>query len=1274
MLKKFYLLSLQIIILSLSKYYLFKNFELTFILINFSYFFIFLSIYYFYKKFSRVYYLSRKLFTQEFQNLGISIIIFILFSLFLFFAISLKEIPFSPLFFSLLVIDFITINLKYILASLIIILINFNLIKFKNLKLAKKFHPHHKFFRTAWDKETKAHINAYLISLEPEALHFEPTLNKIIMIWVQNGIISPLTFINLKNREEYLFLHENINNSKKLIVPNTIDIEDFKIEKHKITIKMTTNGKISLESFLNINAKNKIYEMFSQEQKLVRSISIDKHQKTLLIQFFNLNNLKFKKEIIDIIHRIEIAFTELKIFNHLNLFPELNKIEVLDQDLKNKDIYSIKINYQLPTGLLTETFTKKIKEFSAYVRRPFYEHKIKPYQDQIDLFIELKKRDLSLLRYTDFTPAEGLRIPIGFDLKYRKPVHLNFNQTNLKKEDPGITPHLLIAGSTGSGKSCFIKYLIMQLLRGHTPDTLRLFLVDPKYVGFSIFKKTPFLYAPIISDAEKFKLVLEGIREEVEKRYKLLAKYDAENIDHLEKLAPEEAKNLPKIIVIIDEFADIIDSHSWKVKEEINLLLKRLGQKARASGVHLILITQKATSTNIDSEIKTNLSGRISFKVASENDSYVILNREDAYFIENTGEAFALLGETEELTNFQFPYITEKEFYYELNKLKKYPFYYYNQSLSQELLKQPLNIEDVKPENLPTPFFPDIPVGINLKSHKIHFIRFEESKHKKEIEPTPHLIIVGATNTGKSKFAKVILNQLILAGGPDLIQIILVDPKHVTFRKFYQAPQLTCPIITKHHLLLPVLENLLEEIEERYKLFAKHNLENITEYREKIGKIPSYFVIIDEFADLLDSYSYKDREKIEKTLKRYGQMARAAGVHLIIITQKASSENLPSEIKSNIAGRISFRVNSSSDSYYILEEEGAEKIKHAGIFLMKANDEEVKEAYAPLFHGYDFEKSIKIAQEKWGYPQFKQIAEIVVKEPLDIKAVTEDNLPLTTFPDIPIGINLETHKIQKIRFERISNNEDEEPVPHLMIVGATNSGKSVFAKLLIYELIKDNPPETVRLILIDPKQVSFTKFKSDPHLMCPIIKKHHLLLPTLEKVLKIIEERYELFSEQEVENIGEYREKTGQNLESIFLFIDEFADLLDSYEYRDRSKIEQILKRYGQMARAAGVHLIIITQKASSSNIPSEIRTNIAGRISFRVNTSTDSYYILEEEGAEKIKNTGMFLIRKNHEEVEKAYAPLIHGNDIDYLINKNNLKYGKVNYLLNLEEEEEEN
>ncbi len=799
-------------------------------------------------------------------------------------------------------------------------------------------------------------------------------LNELIILWV----VSPLMVIKSHHRHRYAkLIGEQWDGSDVL----GFDIENIKETPNELALRIRTFGTLIPDDLIWGKSRAKIFEALNQNKFLLRSLSYDKLTRNLLLQFFSHEDFEDEK-ILEVAQKLEMGFTDLEIRSNLHLYPQFINYEIIDKEEAKEDnksswtIYTIKVSYQLPWGLAADQISpSKVKALASYVRLPLYEHKLKAHEDVLELYVEINPRPLEKMKFTDFDPPVWIRVPLGFDLKYRKQVYLNFDQWSVQKGDYGFAPHYIIAGATSSGKSNFIKFVILQLLRSNSPDDLRFFLVDPKVVTFSIFNKLPHLYAPVVSDATKFKVVLDGIVEEVEKRYKILAEHNVENISQLKgkfkKQGGEHA--MPHILVIVDEFADIIDSQNWKIREDIILALKRLGQKARAAGVHLILITQRATTTNIDGEVKANMPGRIAFKVASEWDSQIVIEDSCAADVENPGEWYAKIGDTEELVHFQAPYVSEEDIQEELKKYVGVPIHYINESLSKEIMKELLAMDEVTPDRLPQMHFPSVSVWINLKSHEIVLLHFAREQQMQSEEPTPHLVISWATNSGKSRFAKLLVHQLSYSWSPDDVRILLIDPKVVTFSVFMGLPHLYCPIITEYDHMLPKLEEVLSLIQARYKIFAQEKVENINGYRTKLTKqwrkIPkdmySLVIIIDEFADMLDSYDYKGREQIEKILKRFGQMARAAGVHMVIITQRANSQNIPGEVRTHFAGRIAFRMNTEADSYYILEEKWAEKLRSSGMFMFKQADNEIQYWYAPLFHNDELERMVEDMRRKF---------------------------------------------------------------------------------------------------------------------------------------------------------------------------------------------------------------------------------------------------------------------------------------------------------------------
>jgi len=204
--------------------------------------------------------------------------------------------------------------------------------------------------------------------------------------------------------------------------------------------------------------------------------------------------------------------------------------------------------------------------------------------------------------------------------------------------DLASMPHLLIAGTTGSGKSVCLNSIIMSLLLARTPDDLKLVLIDPKMVELSVFSRLPHLMCPVVNDMRKAEAILEWLVEKMDERYRMLSEADARNItaynalsreqiiERFEPAGPEEEAKLtfhmPHICVIVDELADLM----MVAAKEVETHVTRLSQKSRAVGIHLVMATQRPSVDVLTGLIKSNLPIRISFQVATRVDSRTILD------------------------------------------------------------------------------------------------------------------------------------------------------------------------------------------------------------------------------------------------------------------------------------------------------------------------------------------------------------------------------------------------------------------------------------------------------------------------------------------------------------------------------------------------------------------------------------------------------------------------------------------------------------------------
>lgn len=219
-------------------------------------------------------------------------------------------------------------------------------------------------------------------------------------------------------------------------------------------------------------------------------------------------------------------------------------------------------------------------------------------------------------------------------------------------------PHLLIAGATGSGKSVCVNAIITSLLLTHTPDTLRFLMVDPKRVELTVYNNIPHLVAPVVVDVERAVPVLQWATREMERRYKLFAKLSARNIEvYNEKLAARGEAVLPYIVILIDELADLMLS----APEDVERYICRIAQMARATGIHLVLATQRPSVDVVTGLIKANFPARIAFSVTSLVDSRVILDTPGAEQLLGRGDMLFMAPDASKLQRLQGCFVSDRE-------------------------------------------------------------------------------------------------------------------------------------------------------------------------------------------------------------------------------------------------------------------------------------------------------------------------------------------------------------------------------------------------------------------------------------------------------------------------------------------------------------------------------------------------------------------------------------------------------------------------------------
>jgi len=243
--------------------------------------------------------------------------------------------------------------------------------------------------------------------------------------------------------------------------------------------------------------------------------------------------------------------------------------------------------------------------------------------------------------------ASPLTIALGKDIVGKPFI------TDLKK-----LPHLLIAGTTGSGKSVGINAMILSLLYKNSPDQLRLLMIDPKMLEFSIYNGIPHLLTPVITKAKQAIVALNNMVSEMERRYELMSETRTKNIENYnDKVKKEGGEHFPYIVVIIDELADLMMTSGKDVEHSI----ARLAQMARASGIHLIVATQRPSVDVVTGLIKANLPSRISYRVGQKVDSKIILDQMGAESLLGRGDMLFTPPGSTGLVRLHAPWSSESE-------------------------------------------------------------------------------------------------------------------------------------------------------------------------------------------------------------------------------------------------------------------------------------------------------------------------------------------------------------------------------------------------------------------------------------------------------------------------------------------------------------------------------------------------------------------------------------------------------------------------------------
>ncbi len=247
---------------------------------------------------------------------------------------------------------------------------------------------------------------------------------------------------------------------------------------------------------------------------------------------------------------------------------------------------------------------------------------------------------------------------------------------------------------------------------------------------------------------------------------------------------------------------------------------------------------------------------------------------------------------------------------------------------------------------------------------------------------------------------------------------------------------------------------------------------------------------------------------------------------------------------------------------------------------------------------------------------------------------------------------------------------DLSSMPHLLIAGTTGSGKSVCINTIILSLLYKHPPDKCKFILIDPKMLELSTYEGIPHLLCPVITEAKKAASVLGWVVKEMENRYKLMTKESVRNIDGYNAKHSLPMPYIVVIVDEMSDLM----LVAGKEIENYIQKLSQMARAAGIHIIMATQRPSVDVITGTIKANFPTRISFQVTSKIDSRTILGEQGAEQLLGKGDMLYMSSANRIVRIHAPYVSEDEIEKINNflRSQAEPDYVDEILNFADEKE--
>lgn len=487
---------------------------------------------------------------------------------------------------------------------------------------------------------------------------------------------------NIKDDEISQFQEVKFNNNNLEVAKSQSAIPELKVSKSRKKSQQKELDEVEID---NVDKVDRFSEFnIDDEQNQIPSeiaqdtdISLLKEPKSTSSGAIILNEVAENKQLLS---QIEIGKIEkpkdfiLPSLDFLKDPPKRSKaINEVEIDQKIADLLDKLRRFKIDGDVVRTYSGPVVTTFEFKPAAHVKVSKILTLQD--DLAMALKAQTIRIQAPIPGKDVVGIEIPNkNIETIYLKEILQSDIYKNAKSEltlalgkdivgDPFITdlkklPHLLIAGTTGSGKSVGINAMVLSLLYRNSPKTLRLIMIDPKMLEFSMYNDIPHLLTPVITEPKKAIAVLANLVAEMERRYRIMSQTRTKNIEsYNEKMKKEGGETLPFIVVIIDELADLMMTSGKDVEFHIG----RLAQMARASGIHLIVATQRPSVDVVTGLIKANLPSRISYRVGQKIDSKVILDQMGAESLLGRGDMLFTPPGSPGVVRLHAPFASEEE-------------------------------------------------------------------------------------------------------------------------------------------------------------------------------------------------------------------------------------------------------------------------------------------------------------------------------------------------------------------------------------------------------------------------------------------------------------------------------------------------------------------------------------------------------------------------------------------------------------------------------------